>query len=213
MGPQCCQGVLYVPGPFLLHKQGQFTSTLSSNLTILPSPSHSSLRITSWFAGTEAGGLSETSSHPCLHLLCPPTTDKHRCCCINSQAYCALDFISSPPGLGSNHPSHILNHLSSFCYWLIASTKCHYSILKQKQKTWLCFCYQQASHFSAPVTAELLTAAVFGSTPPKLLLLIPSGLHIDKPNFSAGLLDLWASLTQLTPSPWLICVPWLPTDQ
>ena len=32
---------------------------------------------------------------------------------------------------------------------------------------------------------------LFGFTPPKLLLSIPSGLHMDKPNFSAGfLLDL-----------------------
>lgn len=177
LGSQCCQDVLYVPGPFLLHKQGQFTSTLSSNLAILPSPSHSSLRITSWFAGTEASVLSETSSHPCLHLLCPPTTDKHRCCCINSQApyLCARFHLISPrtwfqPPFPSPTSSvfllllgHLINQMPLF--HLKTETKNLTLLLLSASIPLLCSCYSRTPHSSCVWFHSTKTAPIDSQWP------------------------------------------------
>lgn len=87
--PRCPRCPWSLPSP----RAGTTHTYSFLSFVILPSPPHSSLRITSWFA--------ETSSHSCLRLLCPPTTDKHQCCCIKSQALylCTRFPLISPPDL------------------------------------------------------------------------------------------------------------------
>ena len=184
------------------------------SLIILPSPSHSSLRITSWFAETEASGLSETSSHPCLRLLCPPTTDKHRRC-IKSQALylCTRSHFISPPDLV---PAILpISYIISLPFAIRSSHQPNATIPSKtnKQTNKLDSAFANSKH-PTPLLLLQQNSQQPCSAPPhqNCSCWLPMASTLTN-QISGFLLDLWASRTHLTPSPWLICISWLSIDQ
>ena len=143
------------------------------SLIILPSPSHSSPRITSWFAETEASGLSETSFHPCLRLLCPPTTDKHWRC-IKSQALSSPHqtwFQQSFPSPTSSVFLLLLGHpINQMPLFHLKNTNKQTNLtllLLTASIPLLCSCYSKTPHSSRVRLHPTKTAPVDSQWPPR----------------------------------------------
>lgn len=119
----------------------------------------------------------QTSSHPCLHLLCPPTTEKHRCCCINSQApylWARFHLISPRTWFQPSFPSptssvfllllaHLINQMPLF--HLKIETKNLTLLLPSASTPLLCSYYSTTPHSSCVWFHSTKTAPIDSQWP------------------------------------------------